>query len=151
MEIYGGWLKNHEIHLVNYVAEVGRDVDILSPITPEPIGMQWFSLNFDGELRRPVGREVDRLGPNKSEKFLETYNTSWQSVFVFDELNRWLKIRKVRLGYADLFRVFIGQNRTGETKEENSTEGQAFDVAITFVTFGKIFLYVDYISQFSSI
>ena len=136
-ETYNGWLEKHDIHLVNYVAEVGTDVDITSPITPPPIGMRWFSLNYDGELRRPDGREIDSVDPENSEKFMEIYNTYWQRVFIFDELNRWLSIRRVRLGYADLLRVLVAENSTGECKEKTSAEFQEFDVAITLVTFGK--------------
>lgn len=121
------------------MAEVGTDIAILSPITPAPIDMRWFSLNFDGELLRPVGREVSRVSSTYFEKFQETYNTSWQSAFKFYRLNRtdWLKIRKVQLGYADLFRVFLEENRTKETAGRNAAEGQTFDVAITLMTFEK--------------
>lgn len=136
---YSSWLKNHSINLVNYVAEVGTDVEIHSPITPAPIGVKWFSLN-DGELPcSSVGREGGRVSSTNMEKFSKTYNTSWQKVFKFERQNRWLKIKNVRLGYADLFRVFVGEKKTGETADRTSAEGQTFDVAITLMTFGKNF------------
>jgi len=124
------------------VARVGTNLDIDSPIKPPPIGMRWFSLNYGGELLRSVGGDVGRVGPNNSLEFPEAANTSWRKVLIFNDTSGLLRIRRVRLYYADEFRVFLGWNRSGETRERSSSDGKPFDVAITLMTFGENLYYV---------
>lgn len=131
-EDYSYWLKNHTINLVNYVAEVGMDVLIMSPIKPAPIGIQWFSLSMDGKLPHRV-EEEDSLATSRYLARFEEYNTSWHSVFQFDEFSRWLKIVNVSLDYADVFRVFVKEDMAGDAVSHT------FDVLITTVIIGKKF------------
>lgn len=94
---------------------------------------------MDGEL--PSG--ADNVSADTSmyfEEFKETYNTSWRDVFKYDEIIRWVKIFKARLGYADVFRVFV--------KDSKIDNARTFDVAITLMIFSKPFLYSCYVIGF---
>ena len=121
--------KNYRIHLVNYVAEVGSDVLIRSPIMPAPISIRWFSLHMDDVMPRPSDKDVRLIN---SSIYRKTYTTPMEIVYDYDINRRWLKIQKVPQGYSDLFRVFVDDSQPG-----NSTEVNSFDVAITLMTFGK--------------
>src|SRR5688572_25222444 len=85
LEDYTHWLENHKINLVNYVAEVGTNALILSPITPAPIGLRWFSLKLNGELPPRAGK-VSPATSRYFEEFQKTYNVSWQNVYKYDEI-----------------------------------------------------------------
>lgn len=124
--------KNYRIHLVNYVAEVGSDVLIRSPIMPAPIGIRWFSQQMDDNMPRPSDKDVRLIN---SSIYRKTYTTPMEIVYDYDINRRWLKIQKVPQGYSDLFRVFVDESQPG-----NSTEVNSFDVAITLMTFGKNYM-----------
>lgn len=92
---------------------------------------------MDGEL--PSG--ADNVSADTSmyfEEFKETYNTSWRDVFKYDEIIRWVKIFKARLGYADVFRVFVKDSRRDSSVR---TDARTFDVAITLMIFSKTLFY----------
>lgn len=133
LEDYTHWLENHKINLINYVAEVGKTTVILSPVTPAPIDIRWFSLNMDGELPYR-GDNVSVTNSRYLVEFEETFNTSWQKVYKYDKIIRWLKIFNVRLGYADVFRVFVEDSRKQSSAR---TDPWTIDVAITLMIFGK--------------
>lgn len=133
-EAYTQWLENHKINLVNYVAEVGKHALVLSPITPAPIDIRWFSLKLNGELPQR-GDNVSAATSKYFEEFQETNDASWQNVYEYDEIIRWVKILDVRLGYADVFRVFVEDSRTDSSDRTDAL--QTIDMAITLMIFGK--------------
>lgn len=128
LEDYSYWLEHHAINLVNYAAAVGTDVLIMSPIKPAPIGVRWFSLNMDDKLPHRNEEDLSLATLSYLERFQKEH-TVWNRVFQYDEFSRWLKIVKVNLEYADVFRVFV--NMTGDAVV------QTFDVLISLMIFGK--------------
>ena len=124
-------MQYYKVNLVNYIAESGTDVLIMSPIKPVPFGMEWFSQNMEMKIsNRSEGDSNATLW--NLQNFHRTYGAAWHSVFQYDEYQKRLEIRNVSLGYADVFRVVASENITGSASPN-------FDVSITLAIFGKTF------------